>query len=212
MTRLLAILLALSAPAAATAAVLHVPGDFPQIQQALNAAQPGDTVRVAAGIFAGPGNRGLDTRGKALSLLGAGPGATVLDCEGAARGFLLQGDADTRCLVRGFTVLRGAAEKGAGALCEGTSPRLESCQFLDCRADYGGGLASTWEAAPRLRACVFVGNRARLGGDDLYLVGGELLLRDCRATGVLALAGARVRRLDGGGAQSKAGPRERAPR
>lgn len=196
MKRLLAILLALSAPLAAQAAELRVPGDFCRIQQALDAAAPGDTVRVAAGIYAGPGNRALDTRGKALTLLGAGPGATVLDCEGASRGFLLRGEAGTRCLVSGFTVLRGAAERGAGALCEGASPRFESCQFLDCEADYGGGLAVTWEATPRLRACVFKGNRARLGGGDVYVVGGELLLRDCRAGDVLALAGARLRRID----------------
>jgi hypothetical protein len=197
---LLVLALALAAAGPGLAATLRVPEDFPLIQPALDAAQPGDTVRVAAGIFTGPGNRGLDTRGKPLTLIGAGPGGTLIDCEGEASGFRLQGDGEARSLIRGFTVLHAVADRGAGLLCEGGRLRVESCQFIGGRADWGAGLAATWEASLRLQACHFAGNRAALGGDDLYLVGGSALLRDCRApaAGVLTLGGAELRRLDGG--------------
>ncbi len=196
----LVLALALAASGPSRAATLRVPGDFPLIQQALDAAQPGDTVRVAAGIFSGPGNRALDTRGKALSLIGAGPGGTLIDCEGAGGGFLLRAEGEARSLIRGFTVLRAAAARGAGLDCEGGHLRLESCAFVGGRADWGAGLAATWESTVHLQSCTFTGNRAALGGDDLYLVGGSALLRDCRARagGILALAGAELRHLSSG--------------
>jgi len=197
---LLALALVFTTPGLSFAATLHVPGDFPLIQQALNAAQPGDTVRVAAGIFSGPGNRALDTRGKPLYLIGAGPGGTLIDCAGQAGGFRLQGDGEARSLIRGFTVLHAVADRGAGLLCEGGRLRVESCAFIGGRADWGAGLAATWEASLQLQACQFAGNRAALGGDDLYLIGGRALLRDCRtsAAGILALGGAELRRLEAG--------------
>lgn len=190
--------LVLETPGLGHAATLRVPEDFSRIQPALDAAQPGDTVRVAAGIFSGPGNRALEIRAKPLYLLGAGPGGTLIDCEGEASGFRLRGDGAARSLIRGFTVLRAAAARGAGLNCEGGRLRVESCQFIGGRADWGAGVAASWEAALQLQACHFAGNRAALGGDDLYLVGGRTLLRDCRASaaGILALGGAELRRLD----------------
>lgn len=189
------LLAALATPAAA--ATLRVPGDYPLIQQAIDAAAAGDTVRVAAGIFSGAGNRDLDTRGKALFVIGAGPGETLIDCEGEAAGFRFGGEGETRSLLADLTVLRPAAARGAGLYCAGGRLRVERCAFVGGRADWGAGLAAEWEAELHLQACRFSGNRATLGGDDLYLVGGSALLRDCRASeaGVLALGGAALRRL-----------------
>ena len=166
----MAILLPLAQAGAAT---LHVPADYPRIQIAIDDAAAGDTVRVAPGIYSGPGNRDLRLGEKPLTLLGAGPAATLLDCEGDGRGFRLV-DADEGTLVRGFAVMNAAAPggdlpgKGAGILVVGGTPRIERCLFSGGRADYGGGLALEWDAAPRLKACVFRGNRAALAGDDIY--------------------------------------------
>lgn len=192
----LALLLAVL-PSLGAAASLRVPADYPLIQQALDAAAPGDTVRVAAGIFSGPGNRGLDTRGKPLFLIGAGLGETLIDCEGQAAGIRFAGAGEARSLLADFTVLRPAAARGAGLYCAGGRLRVERCAFVGGRADWGAGLAAEWEAELHLQACRFSGNRAALGGDDLYLVGGSALLRDCRASeaGILALGGAALRRL-----------------
>lgn len=184
MTRLVALLLTiLLTPTLASGATLRVPGDFLRIQSALDAAAAGDTVRVGCGIFAGPGNRGLDFRGKSLALIGAGAGLTVLDCEGADRGFRLAGGEGADTLIRGFTVLNGAAPagllpgKGGGLYCAGASPRVERVHFRGGRADYGGAVAAEWEAAPELRGCVFAGNVAAVEGDDCWSFDSELSAR-----------------------------------
>lgn len=180
MPRLTTLLLALLfIPALGAAATLRVPEDHSRIQPAIDAASAGDTLRVAPGIYTGPGNRDLTIEGKALSLIGAGPGATLLDCEGAGRGFrVVGGGAGT--LIRGFAVLNAVAAggdlpgKGAGLYCADASPRVERCLFSGGRADYGGGVAAAWGAALTLRNCAFLGNRATLEDDDFHELGGSL--------------------------------------
>ena len=79
----------------ASAEILQVPRQHLSIQSALDAAQSGDTVLVAPGIYEGPANRNLDFRGKALSVIArAGPSATVLDCGGRGRGFRFRSGED----------------------------------------------------------------------------------------------------------------------
>ena len=51
---------ALLLPAAARAATLNVPAQYPTIQAGVNAAVNGDTVLVADGTYSGPGNRDID--------------------------------------------------------------------------------------------------------------------------------------------------------
>jgi len=171
----------------ASAEILQVPRQHLSIQSALDAAQSGDTVLVAPGIYEGPANRNLDFRGKALSVIArAGPSATVLDCGGRGRGFRFRSGEDASCLVRGFTIKDGralgfgAAGKGGGIYCAGSSPRVEDCVILSCEAQFGGGLGAEWDARPLLAGCVFRSNRARLDGGGLYLSGGGGMLRDCR--------------------------------
>lgn len=56
-------------------------GAATEIQAALDAAESGDRILVAAGRYAGDGNRSLVFRGKALELESLdGPLATMIDC------------------------------------------------------------------------------------------------------------------------------------
>jgi hypothetical protein len=65
--------LLLLSPLAGAAATLRVPSQFATIQAALDAASPGDTVRVAAGTF-----REQLSVGKNVTIVGAGPHRTIV--------------------------------------------------------------------------------------------------------------------------------------
>ena len=66
--------LAVLAPSPVYAATLAVPTQHATIQAAINAAQPGDTVEVAAGTYP----QAIDLNGKDLILVGLGGSAATL--------------------------------------------------------------------------------------------------------------------------------------
>ncbi len=65
-------------PAGEGAVTIQVPTDAPSIQAAVDAAQPGDTVEVAPGVY----HESVQVRTPDLTLLGADRNAVVLDGEG----------------------------------------------------------------------------------------------------------------------------------
>lgn len=103
---------------AAAATTRNVPAAYPTIQDAVDAAGPGDTVLVAAGTYFETGV--VDKR---LTLEGAGSGSTVIDADGLpGNGILLQAgglSASQRLTIRGLTVQNATssgirAELGGG--------------------------------------------------------------------------------------------------
>jgi hypothetical protein len=131
-------------------------GDFPTIQQALDAAVDGDDIVLTDGTFHEAGD--LDFHGRSLVLRSASgdPHTCVLDPVG--RGFNLHSGETRAARIEGITVYEGQAhddsEQGGGARIWNASPTFSNCIFDNCCAIYGNAVF-TDGGAPLLQDCDF---------------------------------------------------------
>lgn len=134
---------------------LNVPGAYPTIQAAVNAATPGAIVLVAPGVWPGP----LDFLGKAITVRSAqGPAVTTLSGLAASVVVAFQSGETATSVLDGFTVRNG----GPGIYCFHASPTIRNCVITQNFnfAGYGGGLRLHGLASPVVEACVLAGNLA----------------------------------------------------
>jgi hypothetical protein len=104
------------------------------IQAAIDAAEDGDTVRVAAGTYKITTTLVVK---KSITIQGAGAESTVIDAQGKCQCIKL-GKAST---LRGFTITGGKAREGAGVACGGGSV-VTACTIIGNTAErYGGGIS-----------------------------------------------------------------------
>lgn len=160
-------------------ASIHVPGDFDNIQQAIDAAGHGDIIEVGPGVYEGDGNRDIAFRGKAITVRStAGPEATIIDCmdpndfpNEQHRGFYFHEGEGPRSVLRGFTIRHGRISGsgippdhmrwdegpshpiGGGIYCEFSSPSIVNCVVKNCGAELGGGIGCVG-SAPMIIGCV----------------------------------------------------------
>ena len=146
---------------------LHVPADYPTIQQAIHAAGDGDLILVAGGVYSGTGNKDLDFQGKTIELRCADePGGCVIDCEQEGRGFHFHSSEAADAVVDGFAIINGLLEgqnSGGGMFCDGASPTIKNCAIKDCYAHWGGAIRFTNGSSAALFDCTIAHNRAKLG-------------------------------------------------
>ena len=151
--------------------VLHVPGEYLTFQAAIDAAENGDTVKLAPGVYRGPGNRDLLLVEKSIISIGeAGPESTIIDCEGQGRGLEVRGMGANGAVISGLTIQNGADVSGGGILCIYASPRLEHLILQENQAFLGGGI-TVIGASPRMKNCVLTHNLATFHGGGFYVDG-----------------------------------------
>ncbi len=162
---------------------LSVPADFPTIQAAVNAAVTGDTVVVADGTWAGPGNRDVHLLGVDIVIRSEnGPERCIIDCEGTTeqpyRGFLIQSGESRATEIQGFTIRRGATLPGAiddqfnggGIRILGSSPTIRNCVFEDNLSGcWGGALYAAHGGAPLVTGCIFRNNYSDDDGGGIFI-------------------------------------------
>jgi hypothetical protein len=131
-------------PGVALSATINVPGDYPTIQAAINAANNGDEVVIADGTYTGVGNRDLDFNGKAITVRSVnGPDTVIVDVESTvgSRGFYFHTGETSAAVLEGVTIRRGSADYGGGIrISLGAAPTIRNCIVSDSVAQQGGGI------------------------------------------------------------------------
>lgn len=187
--------------------VHEVPLEFTTVQAAIDAALPGDTIRVAPGTYSGAGNRGLNPGGKDLVIESSGGAAvTIIDCQSADRGFVYATGETAASVLRGFTIRNGRHTTGGGLLlinsaptlvdlilagnaattdggaiaCIGASPSASGLVIKDSESDgSGAALLCTSGAAPIVASSQLYDNEANARGGALYCPGGAPSFQRC---------------------------------
>jgi len=187
--------------------MLHVPSEYPTIQEAIDASADGDTILIAPGTYTGDGNRDLYVHEWQIVLKSeSGPENTIIDCEGSSddphRALYLDYYSSSENVVDGFTFRGGYSGEGSGAgiymdmvgptirncvfennvggamSCWFASPLVTNCKFIG-NTYYSGGALYCYSSSPTLTGCLFDGNSAQQGGAIYYSDGSSALLTNC---------------------------------
>ncbi|HET9399348.1 MAG TPA: choice-of-anchor D domain-containing protein [Candidatus Acidoferrales bacterium] len=149
------LLLFFAAAAAHAQQTIHVPGDQPTIQAAINAANSGDTVLVAPGSYV----ENINFSGKAIAVTSSG-GPAVTTIDGGAQGSVVTFSANegTNSVLSGFTIRNGMRDGGSG-----------------------GGISITG-ASPTITGNIITANHAAVGA-GIYVNGGSPLIQNNTISG-----------------------------
>ncbi|MHC4944847.1 MAG: FG-GAP-like repeat-containing protein [Planctomycetota bacterium] len=116
---------------------IHVPGDYPTIQQAIDAAVDGNVVIVDSGTYV----ENIDFLGKAISVQSSeGPEATVIEGNQAGSVVTFQSCEGPDSILEGFTITGGSATEGGGIYCLFSEPTIRKNHISENIADFGGGI------------------------------------------------------------------------
>ncbi len=150
--------------------IIHVPGDYALIHDAVQACPAGDTVLVAAGTY---GDCTHPTEGEGstpacvimksgVTLRGAGVDATIIDVEGLGRGIFAELVDNVR--IENLQVTDAFAEVfGAGILLRQLDSSVEITD-VKIVANLDGGIICINSASPMITRVEFYDNVAKQGG------------------------------------------------
>ena len=159
------------------------PGDFNNIQAAIDDANNGDTIVVQPGTYQGQGNRDIDFKGKTITVKSVyGPTYCVIDCNASEtdphRGFYFHSGEDANSVVDCFTItgaymaLGWPNYRGGCIFCEESSPAIRNCIIRNNVACMGGGIGANYYADVQIYNCIIINNVAT---DNQFGDGGGVL-------------------------------------
>lgn len=168
---ILAAILLISLAWPATAQIIHVPDDYPTIQDGINAAANGDTVLVAPGTY----YENLLLTGPNITLashfITTGDtsyiSSTVIDGDQAGSVITVQDNIGPTTRITGFSITNGKYARGGGILIDEASPHLDHLKIVDNSAVYGGGIAAFY-CSPTIMNCTIQENNADEQGGGIY--------------------------------------------
>jgi hypothetical protein len=139
---------------------------FDSIQEAIDIASNGNTICVLEGTYTGSGNRDIDLKGKAITVIGrSGPQDCIINCQGSDienhRGFYFHNGEDEDSIINGFKIINGYHTQGGGIYCSNSSPTIRNCIISNNIADAdgtGGGGISCSSSSPTLEDCTIKDN------------------------------------------------------
>lgn len=141
---------------------IEVPGDQPNIQAAINAADHGNTIIVSSGTYV----ENINFFGKDITLRSVwGPGLTMID--GGAYGSVVSFvGGGTAAVLDGFEITNGfgsGAGYGGGVACVYASPTIRNCNIRGNFAAYGGGI-DLFQSMATVESCMITENQAVYNG------------------------------------------------
>ncbi len=168
----------------ALADVIHIPADYPVIQEGINAAVNGDTVLIADGIYQNAGNTNLSFSGKSITVISEnGPDACIIDCNGQNRGVQFTTGETENAILEGLTIREGSGNKGGGIYIAGASPVIRNCTIRQNAARLEGGGIYCDGGSPRITGCRILNNRTddetSGAGAGIKLEGGSMIIENC---------------------------------
>ena len=170
--------------------------DFTAIQDAIDAAGPGDIVELCDDTFAGVGNRDLDFHGKSITVQSASgdPSTCIVDCQVLGRGFYFHSCEMANSVVKDITISNGSETHGGGIYCDEASPTVTGCVLSGNSASYGGAIRCD-DSSATFTDCIISGNTATLSGGAVRCWNSSPVMNGCVIAGNSAV-------YDGGGVYS----------
>lgn len=150
--------------------VIGVPGDYPSIQEAIDAAGHGDTVVVEAGTY----YENIDFRGKRITVRSTRPGdwkvvaETVIHGSGRGSTVTFQEGEYAGTVLEGFTITGGSGTPAVYNSPEGGSEE---------KGYAGGGILVVGRGIPTIRGNLIKGNGMQSDGAQGQVVGGGIFVR-----------------------------------
>ncbi|TPW09388.1 MAG: hypothetical protein FD127_4156, partial [Acidimicrobiaceae bacterium] len=156
--------------------IIRVPSDQPTIQAALDVAENGDTILLAPGVYAGPGNHDVVVD-KDVQVAGETSAAEcIIDCERQGRAFLVTGQA----LGLFDLTIRGGYASGGGAVDadDGAHLNVADCVLAGntVPSKAGGAIRLRSASVASLSGCILVDNEAAIGGGALGIHSSQVLV------------------------------------